>query len=339
MTTEMTVKKRKIRTMRMTTKRKNPKRRKKDTTHSNGKRAGEDTNEENTMDVMDQGDEDEEEEEEEEEDLNNQQKAKYSLRERKPPIQRLPLYGRKSLCVDSIRHVFPEQPRRRRKAIFYDDDEDWRVTRSSRSRPKRFAAQQIRSKGETFIFRRRVSAHVFSSSTSDSSSDSEAMMPMTNGELNSRPERTARLAKSTALKRMRYDRWSNHISSTLFSSRCVPTNLDLLSAYTGAKKPSVRASTNAGSGVGALNLELNSKSRRANNVPVSLADAESIEIDRTVCVHHHSETKRNVLRRCCLDQLRRYRWSRSNHSLVERNDRSSISLSGTVSPLQNQTTA
>ena len=183
---------------------KNSKAKKKDATHSNGKRVGEDTNEENTMDVMDQGDEDDdEEEEEEEEDLNNQQKAKYSLRERKPPTQRLPLYGRKSLCVDSIRRLFSEQPRQRRKTIFYDDDDERRITRSSRSRPKGFAAQRIRYKRNTFVSRRRVSAHVSSSSTSDSSSDSEAMMPMTNGELNSRPERTARLAKSTALKRMR----------------------------------------------------------------------------------------------------------------------------------------
>ncbi len=53
------------------------------------------------------------------------------------------------------------------------------------------------------IFRRRVSAHASSSSTSDSSSDSDAMGPLTNGDLDSRPQRTARLAKSTALKRMR----------------------------------------------------------------------------------------------------------------------------------------
>ena len=65
-------------------------------------------------------------------------------------------------------------------------------------------------------------------------------------------------------------------------SRCLSTNLDLLGVYSGAKKPSARQTTNsADSGIGALNLELNSKSRRANNVPVSLADAESIEIDRT----------------------------------------------------------
>ncbi len=55
-----------------------------------------------------------------------------------------------------------------------------------------------------FIFRRRVSAHASSSSTSDSSSDSDAMGPLTNGDLDSRPQRTARLAKSTALKRMRF---------------------------------------------------------------------------------------------------------------------------------------
>ncbi len=65
--------------------------------------------------------------------------------------------------------------------------------------------------------------------------------------------------------------------------RCLPTNLDLLSVYTSSKKPSTRTQSNgAGSGIGALNLDLNSKSRRANNAPVSLADAESIEIDRTV---------------------------------------------------------
>jgi hypothetical protein len=66
--------------------------------------------------------------------------------------------------------------------------------------------------------------------------------------------------------------------------RCLPTNLDLLSVYTSSKKPSTRTSSTggAGSGIGALNLDLNSKSRRANNAPVSLADAESIEIDRTV---------------------------------------------------------
>ncbi len=54
------------------------------------------------------------------------------------------------------------------------------------------------------LFRRRISAHVSSSSTSDSSSDSEDMGPLTNGDPNSRPQRTARLAKSTALKRMRF---------------------------------------------------------------------------------------------------------------------------------------
>ncbi len=65
--------------------------------------------------------------------------------------------------------------------------------------------------------------------------------------------------------------------------RCLPTNLDLLSVYTSSKKPSTRTSSNgAGSGIGALNLDSNSKSRRANNGVVSLADAESIEIDRTV---------------------------------------------------------
>jgi hypothetical protein len=53
------------------------------------------------------------------------------------------------------------------------------------------------------IFSRRISAHASSSSTSDSSSDSEGMGPLTNGDLDSRPQRTARLAKSTALKRMR----------------------------------------------------------------------------------------------------------------------------------------
>jgi hypothetical protein len=66
--------------------------------------------------------------------------------------------------------------------------------------------------------------------------------------------------------------------------RCLPTNLDLLGVYaSSSKKPNARSTSNiAGSGIGALNLDLNSKSRRANNAPVSLADAESIEIDRTV---------------------------------------------------------
>ncbi len=68
--------------------------------------------------------------------------------------------------------------------------------------------------------------------------------------------------------------------------RCLPTNLDLLSVYTSSKKPSTRTPSNgAGSGIGALNLDLNSKSRRANNAAVSLADAESIEIDRTVRIY------------------------------------------------------
>ncbi|CAF0758690.1 unnamed protein product [Rotaria sordida] len=198
---------------------------KKEQTHQNDG----DTTEDNTMDGLNQ------DEEEEEEELNIQQTVKYSLRERKPPIQKFSLY---------------EQPRRRRKTIFYDDDDE-RPSTSRRSRRKR----------------RRVSAHASSSSTSDSSSDSEAMGPLTNGDLDSRPERTARLAKSTALKRM----------------RCLPTNLDLLSVYTNSKKPSTRTSSNgAGSGIGALNLDLNSKSRRTNNNAVSLADAESIEIDRTI---------------------------------------------------------
>ena len=47
--------------------------------------------EENTMDILNQ---EEEEEEEEEEELNNQQTGKYSLRERKPPIQKFSLYGK-----------------------------------------------------------------------------------------------------------------------------------------------------------------------------------------------------------------------------------------------------
>ena len=60
-------------------------------------------------------------------------------------------------------------------------------------------------KGVFFFFvSRRVSAHASSSSTSDSSSDSEGIGPLTNGDMDSRPQRTARLAKSTALKRMRY---------------------------------------------------------------------------------------------------------------------------------------
>ncbi|UJR16075.1 hypothetical protein I4U23_002988 [Adineta vaga] len=191
--------------------------------------------EENTMDILNQ-DEDEEEEEEEE-GLNNQQTGKYSLRERKPPIQRFSLY---------------EQPRQRRKTIYYDDDDE---------RPSTSRSRRSRRKG------RRVSAHASSSSTSDSSSDSEGMGPLTNGDLDSRPQRTARLAKSTALKRM----------------RCLPTNLDLLSVYTSSKKPNTRTPSNgAGSGIGALNLDSNSKSRRANNAAVSLADAESIEIDRSI---------------------------------------------------------
>ena len=115
------------------------------------------------------------------------------------------------------------------------------------------------------------------------------MLPLTNGDLESRPERTARLAKSTALKRMRYEFVLHQNFNKCYSidddpfSRCLPTNLDLLSVYTGAKKPSARPTPNgAGSGIGALNLDSNSKSRRANNAAVSLADAESIEIDRTV---------------------------------------------------------
>lgn len=54
-------------------------------------------------------------------------------------------------------------------------------------------------------FSRRVSAHASSSSTSDSSSDSDDIGPLTNGDLDSRPQRTARLAKNNALKRMRLD--------------------------------------------------------------------------------------------------------------------------------------
>ncbi|CAF1252696.1 unnamed protein product [Adineta steineri] len=208
---------------------KKSKNKKKEQTIGNG---GDDMTEENTMDILNQ-----DEEEEEEEELNNQQTAKYSLRERKPPIQRFSLY---------------EQPRQRRKTIFYDEDDE---------RPSTSRSRRSRQKG------RRVSAHVSSSSTSDSSSDSETMGPLTNGDLDSRPQRTARLAKSTAMKRM----------------RCLPTNLDILGVYTSSKKPGTRTSSNgAGSGVGALNLDLNSKSRRGNNAAVSLADAESIEIDRTI---------------------------------------------------------
>lgn len=71
----------------------------------------------------------------------------------------------------------------------------------------------------------------------------------------------------------------------VLSFRCLPTNLDLLSVYTSAKKPSTRTQGNsAGSGIGALNLDINSKSRRANNAAVSLADAQSIEIDRSVSI-------------------------------------------------------
>jgi hypothetical protein len=49
--------------------------------------------EDNTMDILNQ------DEEEEEEELNNQQTAKYSLRERKPPIQRFSLYGNFSKSI------------------------------------------------------------------------------------------------------------------------------------------------------------------------------------------------------------------------------------------------
>jgi hypothetical protein len=57
----------------------------------------------------------------------------------------------------------------------------------------------------------------------------------------------------------------------------------ILGVYTSVKKPNFRSTTNTvGSGIGTLNLALNSKCRRANNAPVSLADAESIEIDRMV---------------------------------------------------------
>ncbi len=95
---------------------KKSKTKKKEQTHQND---GNDTTEENTMDILHQ-----DEEEEEEEELNNQQTAKYSLRERKPPIQRFSLY---------------EQPRQRRKTVFYDeDDERPSASRSRRSRQKRY---------------------------------------------------------------------------------------------------------------------------------------------------------------------------------------------------------
>ena len=50
----------------------------------------------NTMDVLnpDEDDDDDDDDDEEEEDMNHQQTGKYSLRERKPPIQRFSLYGR-----------------------------------------------------------------------------------------------------------------------------------------------------------------------------------------------------------------------------------------------------
>jgi hypothetical protein len=60
-------------------------------THQHG---ADDTPEENTMDVLDQ--------DEEEEDLNNQKTGKYSLRERKPPIQRFSLYGNKQFFQSRI---------------------------------------------------------------------------------------------------------------------------------------------------------------------------------------------------------------------------------------------
>lgn len=76
---------------------------KKDSPTTKSHRIGDETVEENTMDVLD-----EEEEEEEEEELNNQQTGKYSLRERKPPIQRLPLYGKSNLLTIFLPHSFPQ---------------------------------------------------------------------------------------------------------------------------------------------------------------------------------------------------------------------------------------
>lgn len=65
------------------------------------------SNEENTMDVLneradeqeeevgqDDDEDDDDEEEEEEEEMNTRQAGKYSLRERKPPIQRFSLHGK-----------------------------------------------------------------------------------------------------------------------------------------------------------------------------------------------------------------------------------------------------
>ena len=71
------------------------------------------------------------------------------------------------------------------------------------------------------------------------------MGPLTNGDLDSRPQRTARLAKSTALKRMRLIIISFYLLFSLFF-RCLPTNLDLLSVYTSSKKPNTRTSSNGG---------------------------------------------------------------------------------------------
>ena len=98
--------------------------------HRNG---GEDTNEENTMDVLHQ-DEDEEEEEE----LNNQQRVKYSLRERKPPIQRLTLYGNSlfyySFEIKSV--VFRTTTTTTKNNIYDEDDERPSTSRSRRSRQR-----------------------------------------------------------------------------------------------------------------------------------------------------------------------------------------------------------
>ena len=261
-------------------------------THLNG--VAEDTNEENTMDLLNPDNDDDDEVEEEEEDLSNQQTGKYSLRERKPPIQRFSLHG------NGTSHAGPAHVLARNRTTTAEAKDD--ILRGRRRATvdieiASITATRVRST-RSFVkiesssaYRRRVSAHVSSSSTSDSSSDSDDTGPLTNGDLDVRPERTARLAKSTAMKRMRFVSVSTFTSPifTLVLSRCLPTNLDLLGVYTGAKKPSARAtSSGAGSGVGALNLDSNSKCRRANNAAVSLADAQSIEIDRTVrqgCLH------------------------------------------------------
>lgn len=84
------------------------------------------------MDLLDPDEEDDDDEEE----RNNQQTGKYSLRERKPPIQRFSLYGNdgrsKHLHLAALVSKL-EQPRQKRKTIFYDEDDE-RPSRRSRQR-------------------------------------------------------------------------------------------------------------------------------------------------------------------------------------------------------------